>query len=653
MKTKIFYLIIFVLNLTDIFGQIEPKLWYFGQGCGIDFNFSPARLLQNTLSSNPEGGVTITKDDGTLLLFVNIDEIYNANGVIMKNGKGLIGNFGSSAQSPIVLQHPTAENLLYLFYAADHGENIGQLRYSIIDLCGDDGLGEVIPTKKNVLIQGVFSERLSFAYNKSENYYWILAGTWDHHSIRAYKLDEFGLNLTPIISDINENSNPSYIGMINLSKDYTKLTYTCCLSGGFRGAKYGEFNINSGKVTNMEDFIHGEVYDCTFSNDNKFIYFTELWGESKLSRFSIIDKSIVKIDSRYGNYEICALEMGPDGNIYVANQVSNSIGLIENVGNSDEKYTPNKFEFNSPNNVKYGLQSSNRIYKTLNNNTVNLNVLGNDTTVCDFDNLILKSGLPNSIWSNGQVGEDIVVKGPGIYFFRNTSCNIIISDTIEISFQESKIENTFHKIVDCNEVYLSSKNSNSSTIWNTGEVGDSLFKNKTGIYWSMTKFGCDTFIDTFDVKIEHEPVMLQPKYTLCKNGLSGLYLFNNQDVLWSNGQINDSLLIVEGGNYYFTISNSCGEFKSVTDVVDFTNLVLPNIFSPNGDNINDYFPGYTFSIPPYNLEIYDRWGELIFKGDHDWDGNFDNLAVADGVYVYILSYPYCNSSSIGTITVFR
>jgi hypothetical protein len=117
MKTRIFYLIIFVLNLTDIFGQIEPKLWYFGQGCGIDFNFSPARLLQNTLSSNPEGGVTITKDDGTLLLFVNIDEIYNANGVIMKNGKGLIGNFGSSAQSPIVLQHPTAENLLYLFYS--------------------------------------------------------------------------------------------------------------------------------------------------------------------------------------------------------------------------------------------------------------------------------------------------------------------------------------------------------------------------------------------------------------------------------------------------------------------------------------------------------------------------------------------------------
>ena len=637
--------------MNEMYSQIEPKLWYFGEGCGLDFNFNPTKAIQNTLSRNPEGGVTITKEDGTLLFFVNFDEIYNANGVIMKNGRGLIGNFGSSAQSPFVIQHPTVENLFYLFYAADHGNNKGELRYSMVDLCGDDGLGEVVTNKKNVLIQGIFSERLNFAYNRDGNYYWILAGTWDKHSIKAYKLDQFGLNLSPITSNINDNSEPSYIGMINLSKDFSKLTYSCCLSGGFRGVKFGDFDINTGNVSNLEDFAIGDVYDSAFSNDNKFIYFTEIWGESKLLRFNTIDKSIVTLDSQIGNYEICAVEMGPDGNIYVANQGNNSIGVIENVGNNNENYVSNKFVFSSPSIVKFGLQSSNRIYKVLNRNDVVINVLGNDTTVCNFDNYILKSGLPNSIWSNGEIGAEIEVKTPGIYYFHNTTCNITVTDTIEILYQVGNLNMSNTNVVVCNEANVSSNNSNFSSVWSNGEIGDSLLIKNSGIFWSTTRDGCDTFIDTFNVIIEKEPVALELNYFLCKNNLTGLYLLNNQDVLWSNGQVNDSIWIENGGIYYYTITNACGEFKSETEVVDFTNLVLPNIFSPNGDNINDLFPGLTFPAPLYILEIYDRWGELVYKGEQDWDGKFNGQNVAIGVYAYIIKNVDCSSKFIGTITV--
>lgn len=78
-------------------------------------------------------------------------------------------------------------------------------------------------------------------------------------------------------------------------------------------------------------------------------------------------------------------------------------------------------------------------------------------------------------------------------------------------------------------------------------------------------------------------------------------------------------------------------------------LFIPNAFSPNGDGINDYFgpnEGLESSFG-YSLMIFNRWGEMVFKGsnpnDH-WDGTYKGKLLDIGVYYYYLTFK-CDDKS--------
>ena len=69
-------------------------------------------------------------------------------------------------------------------------------------------------------------------------------------------------------------------------------------------------------------------------------------------------------------------------------------------------------------------------------------------------------------------------------------------------------------------------------------------------------------------------------------------------------------------------------------------ILIPNAFSPNGDGLNDTWE--IFSVignPDVIVEIYDRWGELIFysKGySEPWNGIYKDKPVMEGTYAYVV-----------------
>lgn len=79
---------------------------------------------------------------------------------------------------------------------------------------------------------------------------------------------------------------------------------------------------------------------------------------------------------------------------------------------------------------------------------------------------------------------------------------------------------------------------------------------------------------------------------------------------------------------------------------DSLSLIAPNIFSPNGDGINDvWLPMYSaagYQMMNYQLTIYDRWGTKIFEStdvNKGWNGYSPNgTASSDGVYFYVLNF---------------
>ena len=68
---------------------------------------------------------------------------------------------------------------------------------------------------------------------------------------------------------------------------------------------------------------------------------------------------------------------------------------------------------------------------------------------------------------------------------------------------------------------------------------------------------------------------------------------------------------------------------------------LPNVFTPNGDEQNDFFKPFPYSsVEKIDLKIFNRWGRVIFTTqdpDIKWDGKIMNTndSAADGVYYYV------------------
>lgn len=96
-----------------------------------------------------------------------------------------------------------------------------------------------------------------------------------------------------------------------------------------------------------------------------------------------------------------------------------------------------------------------------------------------------------------------------------------------------------------------------------------------------------------------------------------------------------------------TLGCESTERLPVTALVEFCGI--PELFSPNGDNVNDSFviPSIREDYPNYNIEIYNRWGSLVFKGNAatpDWDGYSNQGSILGdkvlpaAVYFYILNY---------------
>lgn len=109
-----------------------------------------------------------------------------------------------------------------------------------------------------------------------------------------------------------------------------------------------------------------------------------------------------------------------------------------------------------------------------------------------------------------------------------------------------------------------------------------------------------------------------------------------------------------------TDSNGCVRSDTVQVIVDESALLfIPNVFSPNGDGMNDILYVRGGGIEQFQFVIYDRWGEKVFETDDldvGWDGMYKGAEAVQGVYVYGISGRYYSGDEInqnGNITLVR
>lgn len=94
--------------------------------------------------------------------------------------------------------------------------------------------------------------------------------------------------------------------------------------------------------------------------------------------------------------------------------------------------------------------------------------------------------------------------------------------------------------------------------------------------------------------------------------------------------------------------------------VDYqVNLIVPNAFTPNGDGINDFFKLEQKMMQSIQIEIFDRWGNMVFRATElgfRWDGALAGQPLPEGTYVYYLKGMARDGQPVersGSITLLR
>lgn len=119
---------------------------------------------------------------------------------------------------------------------------------------------------------------------------------------------------------------------------------------------------------------------------------------------------------------------------------------------------------------------------------------------------------------------------------------------------------------------------------------------------------------------------------------------DNVKYLWNTGDSSASIFATMPGLYWLQLTNPGG--CSATDSIDVLKscyMDIPNAFTPNDDGVNDYFFPRQFltkELLKFHMEVYDRWGEIVFQTDNTngrgWDGKFNGKDQPEGVYIYLI-----------------
>lgn len=280
--------------------------------------------------------------------------------------------------------------------------------------------------------------------------------------------------------------------------------------------------------------------------------------------------------------------------------------------------------------------------------------LGPDTALCRNSmpyQLSAPAGYDSYEWSTGQTSQYIDVYGQGKYTLTCSLGNCgSLSDEIVITFDTPVLSLAKEKTI-CrgDTAIISAPPGFTQYRWSNGDTSQILRTSHGGTYYLVTTDRCGTQLDSVKVMVDTIPtgiIKLGNDTTTCSNGKDFPIVLtantNLPNYLWSNGDTTKQTTISSRGLYTLSSSFRCG---GVSDeiFVDICppEIAFPNAFTPNGDGLNDTFGPMQANMYIGLIQIYNRWGQLVFEGqspDFNWDGKTGGKPAPGGIYAYIIHY---------------
>ena len=543
-KNSFFLLIGFILNHFLCTSQLQNNHWTFGFNAQVDFSVNPPNGMTGSAINSPEQCATVSNEvTGQLLFFTDGKSVWNANNQTMPNGFNLFGGaFLSCSQGPLIVPFPEDPDKYYIFTMDDLEYDVPQLdnglRYTVVDMTLNNGLGDVVPSQKNIFLTDFLSEKMTVVRSEAIRGYWVIVHKRESNQFLSYKVDGCGVDPLPVESNVGTellgaNSNfdqrmPFY-GSMKANKAGTRIGMPIDDS---RLIDFYSFNAATGQLfepltVEVFDNTPGSPirkYGCSFSPDGSMFYYTNNISvyQLKLTNYDSLNIASSNTLVATPNDPTFQIEEGQDGKLYVAIGGSNVLDAINSPDSVFCDYTSNAITLNG------------------------LCMLG------------LPARVPERNFSS-----------PPISFDPDTCLQSSLTFSIASSLPVNQIN------------------------WNFGDVNSGA---------------------------------------------------NN-----TSSEINPVHQFSSEGNYTVT---TIIEFECFTDTIERTLTIIdcpippppiayvfefPNVFTPNGDGINDLFE---IENLPENTEvnIHNRWGNVVFSStnyQNNWNGkNSSGEELVDGIYYY-------------------
>jgi gliding motility-associated-like protein len=294
--------------------------------------------------------------------------------------------------------------------------------------------------------------------------------------------------------------------------------------------------------------------------------------------------------------------------------------------------------------------------------------LGKDTSICSGDSVLLQNNtpLPNYTWSNAATTATIKVGQAGIYWLEASDFCGTVRDSIEITEIPPLSPLSLGKDTTLcpNESLELTAGVYPNYLWSTNETTSTITVQDSGIFWVEVYNGCDTLRDSIFIQthpsiepsFEVMPTLIRTRDSVLftnttRNSFSPQWLIENQVV----ESLESIYYQFKSPGFYPVLltlksAEECSfEVQKTIEVLP-SNYTIPNVFTPNGDGINDCFEPNGNDIISFKISILNRWGVTIFdENDVCWDGrNKSGEKATDGTYFYQLSIHFIDGKKLNT-----
>jgi len=303
-------------------------------------------------------------------------------------------------------------------------------------------------------------------------------------------------------------------------------------------------------------------------------------------------------------------------------------------------------------------------------------VITGDTLACPGQGTVLTAtaGFDTYDWSNGYNGQTVLV-GPGVYYVEAESggCNLV-SDPITINTATPPSPTIAGVLFNCggDAAHLITSEPYNGYHWSNGSTDPSIDV-YTGSYSVIVtdNHGCTGHSDTVNVTSANSPTamfhgdpsgIVTPGTTVVYtdqsdgNGSPIVSWVWTLDSAGTSTASTYAFTFILPGTYAVTLTvttaEGCTDTYTYSQVVVPTDIIAPNVFSPNNDGVNDalVFEGAQY-YPNTALSVFNRWGQEVYSS-----GNYRNTwkgtDMPDGTYFYVLKLATGKEYS-GNVTLLR